>query len=214
MTRMHQLAKGANAPVPSAEVRVCLSWASGPDVDVSALLCHGTGKVGSGADFVFFNQPDHPSGAVQHLPSEAAAGHSRDALEVTLLRVPAEVETIVIAASADRAFGQVADLALTVDDAGTGQALLAFPFAAGTETAIVAAELYRRAGSWKLRAVGQGYDDGLAGLARDYGITVDDPGPGTAAAPTPAPTTAPAPVPAPTGGVDWLNPPVPAGYEI
>ena len=41
-----------------------------------------------------------------------------------------------------------------------------------TERAVVLFELYRRDARWKVRAVGQGYDDGLAGLARDFGVTV------------------------------------------
>ncbi|TDD95628.1 hypothetical protein E1298_04430 [Actinomadura rubrisoli] len=32
---------------------------------------------------------------------------------------------------------------------------------------------FRRQGGWRLRAVGQGYADGLAGLARDHGVTID-----------------------------------------
>ncbi|WP_280355531.1 VWA domain-containing protein [Nocardia otitidiscaviarum] len=42
------------------------------------------------------------------------------------------------------------------------------------ETVVVLAELYRRGDDWKVRAVGQGYSSGLAGLATDYGVTVDD----------------------------------------
>ncbi len=40
-------------------------------------------------------------------------------------------------------------------------------------SALVWGELYLRNGNWRLRAVGQGWSDGLAGLARDYGVNVD-----------------------------------------
>ena len=43
---------------------------------------------------------------------------------------------------------------------------------ASSETAMVFAELYRNAGEWKFRAVGQGYASGLGGIARDYGVNV------------------------------------------
>jgi stress response protein SCP2 len=43
---------------------------------------------------------------------------------------------------------------------------------ATVEAALVCLEIYRRDGTWRLRAVGQGYDDGLARLARDFGIDV------------------------------------------
>jgi hypothetical protein len=67
---------------------------------------------------------------------------------------------------------------------------------AGTETAFIGGELYLRAGQWKFRAVGQGYASGLAGLATDFGITVDDtpsdtPSPATAPIPPPTTTVAP-----------------------
>ena len=41
-----------------------------------------------------------------------------------------------------------------------------------TERAVVLFEFYRRDATWKVRAVAQGYDDGRAGLARDFGVTV------------------------------------------
>lgn len=54
------------------------------------------------------------------------------------------------------------------------------------ETVVVLAELYRRGDAWKVRAVGQGYASGLAGLATDYGVDIDDAGTEPAAAPVPA----------------------------
>jgi uncharacterized protein YkwD len=54
---------------------------------------------------------------------------------------------------------------------------------------LLLAELYRRGDRWKLRALGQGYADGLAGLARDFGVEVaDDAQDSDADAPPPAPS--------------------------
>jgi stress response protein SCP2 len=93
------------------------------------------------------------------------------------------VERVVLAASADGgAFGQVPGLRLVLTDLTGGAVLAEFPIAAADETAMISGELYRRDGRWKFRAVGQGYANGLAGLATDFGITVDDPAPGTAVA--------------------------------
>lgn len=47
-----------------------------------------------------------------------------------------------------------------------------FQPAASVETALACLEVYRRDGTWRLRAVGQGYDDGLVGLARDFGVDI------------------------------------------
>ncbi|WP_037821331.1 TerD family protein, partial [Streptomyces sp. NRRL S-146] len=186
--------KGSNTPVPTAPLRVELGWRTGPgvpDADASALLLV-SGKVRSDADFVFYNQPAHSSGAVRHEGKRDAGGRVTDTLLVDLARVEPEIETLVLAASSDGgAFGQVPDLYIEVQDAAQGAPVARFDNpGATTETAFVLGEFYRRQGAWKFRAVGQGYSSGLEGLATDYGITVDEP---QQAAPTPPPVTAPAP---------------------
>ncbi|WP_251059890.1 TerD family protein [Streptomyces sp. ISL-100] len=192
--------KGTNVPVPAQAVRVELGWRSGPgvpDVDASALLLV-SGKVRSDADFVFYNQPAHASGAVRHDGKTPSGDSVTDTLSVDLAQVEAAVETVVLAASADGGnFGQVPGLYVRVLDAANGTELARFDSQdASVETAFVLGELYRRQGAWKFRAVGQGYDSGLEGLARDFGISVDEPQQQTsapAAAPTAPPVAAPAP---------------------
>ncbi|MDA5142159.1 VWA domain-containing protein [Streptomyces sp. AD681] len=202
------LSKGANVPVDSPAVRVELVWSAGPgvpEVDASALLLTSAGRVRDDGDFVFYNQPRHTSGAVRHLGkrggSGADAGVTSDAVEVDLRSVETAVERIVLCASADGGtFGLVPGLSLRVLDAATGTGLARFDITAGPETALVGGELYRRQGRWKFRAVGQGYAAGLAGLATDFGITVDDDAPPAAAAPpaTTRPTAPRMPTPPPT----------------
>ncbi|MFF9117946.1 TerD family protein [Streptomyces massasporeus] len=203
------MSKGSNTPVPTAALRVELGWRTGPsvpDADASALLLV-SGKVRSDADFVFYNQPAHSSGAVRHEGKRDAGGRVTDTLLVDLARVEPEIETLVLAASSDGgAFGQVPDLYIEVQDAAQGAPVARFENpGATTETAFVLGEFYRRQGAWKFRAVGQGYSSGLEGLATDYGITVDEP---QQAAPAPAPVTAPAPPAAPPAAA-YTPPPMP-----
>ncbi|WP_051865690.1 TerD family protein [Streptomyces griseus] len=194
--------KGSNVPVPTTALRVELGWRSGPgvpDADASALLLVA-GKVRSDADFVFYNQPAHTSGAVRHEGKRDAGGRVTDTLVVDLARVEPAIETVVLAASADGGtFGQVPDLYIEVRDAVRGTVAARFDSTgASVETAFVLGEFYRRQGAWKFRAVGQGYSSGLEGLARDFGITVDEPQhKATSTAPAPPvmpPVTMPAPV--------------------
>ncbi|MFI8204164.1 TerD family protein [Streptomyces sp. NPDC085937] len=171
--------KGSNTPVPATALRVAVGWRSGPgvpDADVSALLLAG-GKVRSDADFVFYNQPAHASGAVRHEGKRQAGGEVTDTLLVDLTRVEPGIETVILAASSDGgSFGRVPGLYVEVQDAANGTRAARFdPAGATTETAFVLGEFYRRQGAWKFRAVGQGYSSGLEGLATDYGITVDEP---------------------------------------
>nr|WP_106436486.1 MULTISPECIES: TerD family protein [Streptomyces] len=218
--------KGSNVPVPASAVRVELGWRTGPgapDVDASALLLV-SGKVRSDADFVFYNQPAHSSGAVRHEGKRTAGDTVTDTLSVDFGRVEPAIETVVLAASADGgSFGRVPGLYIRVLDASGGAELARFDSEDATvETAFVLGELYRRQGAWKFRAVGQGYGSGLAGLATDFGISVDEPqhapGPASVPAPTAAPapapvqSSAPLPPPPPTAPAAPLQPPTAPAY--
>jgi len=202
--------KGANTPVPTTALRVDVGRRSGPevpDVDASALLLTG-GRVRGDEDFVFYNQPLHPSGAVRHEGRREADGRVTDTLLVDLARLEAGIERVVLAASADGgAFGRVPDLYIELRDTATGGVVARFDgIGADVETALVLGELYRRQGIWKFRAVGQGYSSGLEGLATDFGITVDEPQ-HPAPPPAPAPQASPAPLPPPSGASVPLPPP-------
>lgn len=187
--------KGSNVAVPTTALRVELGWRSGPgvpDTDASALLLVG-GKVRSDADFVFYNQPAHSSGAVRYEGKRDAGGQVTDSLLVDLARVEPAIETVVLAASADGGtFGQVPGLYIRVLDDRAGIEIARFDSTdAGVETAFVLGEFYRRQGAWKFRAVGQGYSSGLEGLATDFGITVDEPQQAAPPTPVTSPVTAP-----------------------
>ncbi|WP_277441604.1 VWA domain-containing protein [Streptomyces sp. SPB162] len=199
MTSTPPLGKGANVPVAATAVRAVLTWDAGPgvpDVDASALLLTGAGRVRSDADFVFYNQPEHPTGAVRQVGS-AASGE--DVIDVDLGRIEPAVERVVLGASADGGtFGQVPGLRLRLVDRATEAELARFDMTATSETAFLGGELYRRGDGWKFRAVGQGYASGLAGLAQDFGISVDEEP--SAATPTPVPLPVPPPPPLPPSG--------------
>ncbi|MFI9275136.1 TerD family protein [Kitasatospora sp. NPDC052896] len=214
----HVMAKGANISLAVAAVRLVLRWGGapgGPDVDASGLLLGVDGRVRSDADFVFYNQPRHPSGLVRHLPKQrlTESDEIADSIEVDLAKLPAEIDRVVLAGSAEEgSFRAVRGLRVLLYDAAptaAGAAPLAeFPVADVEEvSALVCGELYRRAGSWKFRAVGQGYASGLGGLATDFGIAVDDDEPAAPAVPAPA---APARAPREEPGTYPLAPAVPA----
>ncbi|MFJ4979178.1 VWA domain-containing protein [Streptomyces coeruleorubidus] len=211
--------KGSNLPIAAKAVQVELGWSGGPgapDADASALLLRADGRVRDDGDFVFYNQPQHVSGAVRHLGKRRDGGDTTDTVGVDLEALEPEIERVVLGASADGGtFGQLSGLRLRLLDAGTGGQLALFEMAATTETAFIGGELYRRAGQWKFRAVGQGYASGLAGLATDFGISVDEEPGATASTASSAPTfpsapAAPAPTPAVASAPLRPGPPTPA----
>ncbi|MEU0174354.1 TerD family protein [Streptomyces massasporeus] len=158
---------------------VSLGWSDPTgegDADVSVLLLDGSGKVRSDADFYFYNNPVAADGSVQLLGKEPTGEGSEDRISFDLTAVPAEVERIVVAASRYEGarFGELDDLKVTLADA-VGESLLRFVIEdAGQVSAIIFGELYRRGEEWKFRAVGQGYESGLAGLATDFGVDIED----------------------------------------
>ncbi|WP_461030274.1 TerD family protein, partial [Streptomyces sparsus] len=175
---------GSNLTLPAARVAVDVS--APVRLDVSGLLVGADGKVRSDADFVFYNQPAAPG--VTH--SSSGGG---DTITVDTAAVPSDIDKIVVTASLDSPGATFAgtEPTGTVRDAATGTVVASFtPPRLGAETALVLVEVYRRGGAWKVRAVGQGYADGLSGIATDFGVTVEEPAP-AAAAPAPAPPVSP-----------------------
>ncbi|MFJ8130592.1 TerD family protein [Streptomyces hydrogenans] len=164
---MRGLIKGDNAFVPTAALRVAVR--SG--VDVAALLVTERGRVRGDADIVFDGAPEHASGAVRL----AEDGDGTVWLDADLAGVEESVDRVLVVVSTEE--GALRDArGLSAEVLGPdGATVVAYEVTdAGAETAMVVAELYRRSGGWKFRAVGQGYVDGLTGLAADHGVEVGE----------------------------------------
>ncbi|MEU9994993.1 TerD family protein [Streptomyces sp. NPDC048370] len=190
---MTAMTPGSNIPLSAA--RVAVDVAAPVRLDVSGLLLSANGKVRSDDDFIFYNQPTGPG-----VTYRSGGGSAPDAIVVDTGAVPPGIEKIVVTASPDAA-GQTfqgIEPTATLRNADDGSVLATFtPPQLGAETALVVVEIYLRNGAWKARAVGQGYANGLAGIATDFGVSVDEePAAAPAAAPVAPPVAAP-PVSAP-----------------
>ncbi|MFF3732844.1 TerD family protein [Streptomyces sp. NPDC002476] len=191
---MTAMTPGSNIPLSAARVAVDVS--APVRLDVSGLLLTASGKVRSDDDFVFYNQPVGPG-----VTYRSGGGASPDAILVDTTAVPPGIEKIVVTASPDAA-GQTfqgIEPTATVRNADDNSVLATFtPPLLTTETALVVMEVYLRNGAWKVRAVGQGYANGLAGIATDFGVSVEDePAPTATPAPAATPGAPPAPAAAP-----------------
>ncbi|MFD0362710.1 VWA domain-containing protein [Nocardia sp. GCM10030253] len=171
------LVKGQNGPLAAATAVVSVRVDAA--ADVSALLVTESGKVRSDADFVFFNQPSAPG--IELRPGTPAS------LAVSLADVPVAIRQIRAVITLDdpaATFGQCAPPVAVVGD-GAGNVLYEYVIdGLGTESVVIALELYRRNTEWKVRAVGQGYAGGFAALVIDHGVSVDDEPPGAPTAAT------------------------------
>ncbi|MEU5037780.1 TerD family protein [Streptomyces sp. G9] len=205
---MTAMTPGSNIPLSAA--RVAVDVAAPVRLDVSGLLLTADGKVRSDDDFIFYNQPSGPG-----VTYRAGGGSAPDAIMVDTTAVPPGIEKIVVTASPDAA-GQTfqgIEPTATVRNADDGSAIATFtPPQLGAETALVVIEIYLRNGAWKARAVGQGYANGLAGIATDFGVSVEEPAapvaPPVPAAPAPVAPQPLAPVAAPVD--PRIAPPAPA----
>ncbi|AEE44353.1 TerD family protein [Cellulomonas fimi] len=187
------LAKGGNVSLTKeapnlTKALVGLGWdvrttsGDGFDLDASALLVDAGGKVLSDLHFVFYNNLTSPDGSVTHTgDNRTGEGDGDDeALVVDLTLVPATVEKIVFPVSIydaekrRQSFGQVRNAFIRVVNQADNEELARYDLSedASSETAMIFGEIYRHSGEWKFRAVGQGYDTGLAGIARDFGVQI------------------------------------------
>ncbi|MEV5980319.1 TerD family protein [Streptomyces sp. NPDC052114] len=175
-----ELVRGQNHPLPATRLEIRVS--AGRPIVAGATLGDDQGRV-RGVEWVA--HPGSPTLPGLEVSQQAAADHR---LAVDLDALPDTVHRVSVL------------LALPVGVGGpVSFAALAAPFVAVTgldgaevasytitdldaESAVVALELYRRQGAWKVRAVGQGYAGGLAEMLTDQGLpqarelaaTIDD----------------------------------------
>ena len=174
------LPAGAVVDIPKGMDRftVNVAWTSAksdpsndPEVDVVAFELAGDGRVPSDDEFIFYNQPASPDGVARL----SIDGDREQGVSIDLAAAPDEIERITIGAAidGDATFGDVGAISVTVDAAEFTFATAVLD-AATTERSMIIAEIYRRNGLWRFRAVGQGYDDGLAEFAVRHGVEVEE----------------------------------------
>ena len=150
------------------------------DLDASAFMLTAEGKVQSDAGFIFYNQPKSAEGSVHYLGDNRTGDADGDDEQITvdLDAVPAAITkvafsvTIHDAVARAQSFGQVSNAFIRVVNQDGGVELARYDLTedyAG-ETALIFGELYRHNGEWKFKAVGQGYNGGLAALAKGFGV--------------------------------------------
>lgn len=173
---MQDMQQGGNAPIGVSRLRIALTWTPvagrGVEADVSAYLLTASGKVRGDRDMVFYNQTEGGAGAVRFQAGDGGA------FDIDLDLMPEDIERIVVCLTIDEAQAKghtlalVEDAAITVSEGAAGIMSFRPDLVGATEAAMIFGELYRRGGQWKFRAVGQGFNGGLAPLASSFGIDI------------------------------------------
>lgn len=193
------LSKGANVNLsknnPSlTKLRIGLGWDArltdgrSHDLDASAILVTDSGQVRNAGDFVFYNNLVSADGSVRHTGDNLTGDGDGDdeVIIIDLGAVSPEVTRIVIVASSFTeagetpvTFGQVQNAYISayddskfseLDPKASEMAHYDLSEDVSTETALIFGEVYRHGADWKFRAIEQGFNDGLAGVIRTFGL--------------------------------------------
>ena len=135
----------------------------------------------SDGDFCFYNNKDVGGAVIHQGDNRTGEGDGDDEqIKIVLSKTPAEVEKVAVAVtihdgeSRGQSFGQVSNAFIRIVDAKSGTEIVRYDLSedASVETAMILGEVYRNAGEWKFRAVGQGFKGGLGPLASNYGVNI------------------------------------------
>jgi tellurium resistance protein TerD len=170
-------------------IKVGLAWDANAtdtgaqfDLDASVFLVGADGKVLSDGHFIFYNNATSPCGAIVHKgDNRTGEGDGDDeVIEIDLDKVDASVDKIIFTVTIDEAqarnqnFGQVSNSLIRILNQEGGAEITKYELDEdySSETAINFGELYRKDGGWNFKAVGAGFNDGLAGFCKMYGVSI------------------------------------------
>ena len=153
------------------------------DLDASAFLLGADDKCSCDKDFIFYNNAVNENESVVYSGDNRVGGDGSDVCESIIIHlddVPSSIHKIVFTVTIDAAeergqnFGQVDNAFIRLTNEDTGVKELEYNLAEdySLETALVIAELYRVDGGWGFKAVGAGFNGGLAALCTRYGLDV------------------------------------------
>ncbi len=187
------LTKGANVSLSKEspglkKILAGLGWESRTtdgaafDLDASVFLLKGDGRVRNDNDFIFYNNLKSADGSVEHTGDNTTGEGDGDdeQIKVNLESLPSDVDKIAFTVTIHEAdvrrqnFGQVNNAYIRIVNDSSGTEIVRFDLSEdySTETAMIFGEIYRHNGEWKFKAIGQGFNGGLAPLAKNYGVNV------------------------------------------
>ncbi|MFF8531423.1 TerD family protein [Streptomyces sp. NPDC015532] len=163
-----ELVRGQNHPLSQVRLEVRIS--AGKPIVAGATLSDEQGRV-RGVEWVA--HPGAPTLPGLEVSKQAAADHrlafDLDALPQAVHRVSVLL-ALPTGVGGPVRFGAVAAPFVAVTGLDGLEVASYTVTGLDAESAVVALELYRRQGAWKVRAVGQGYAGGLAELLTDQGL--------------------------------------------
>ncbi|MFI9824713.1 TerD family protein [Streptomyces sp. NPDC052013] len=165
-----ELVRGQNHPLSQSRLEIRIS--AGTPIVAAAALGDEAGRI-HGVEWVA--HPGAPTQPGLEVSRQAAADH-RLAVDLDAMTDAVHRVSVLLALPAPGGgpgpvrFGSVAAPFVAVTGLDGTEVASYTITGLEAESAVVALELYRRQGAWKVRAVGQGYAGGLADLFTDQGL--------------------------------------------
>lgn len=153
------------------------------DLDASIFMLKHNGKVGNDNDFIFYGNLAHPSKSVVHTgDNRTGEGDGDDeVIKIELSKIPNGYERLVATITiydADKRFqnfGMISNAYIRLVDESNNEEILRYDLSEdfSTQTALVVGEIYKHNNQWQFKAIGSGYNGGLAKLCATYGIDAE-----------------------------------------
>ncbi|WP_449376645.1 TerD family protein [Bacillus safensis] len=169
------LQMGANTVLNSPKGQVSISYevSSAIDISLTAFLLTDSDLVQGDNGIIFYNQPESATGVATLLPAEISDQLKRHQLNFDMSKVPVGITKMAITLTEDQGIGfsQVKNLQAEIR---TGDEVLYLtPVNFTNEKGIVVVELYIRNSETKARSIWRGFNSGLEGLCKLYGVEVE-----------------------------------------
>ena len=153
------------------------------DLDASIFMLKHNGKVGNDNDFIFYGNLAHPSKSVVHTgDNRTGEGDGDDeVIKIELSKIPSGYERLVVTITIYDAnkrfqnFGMISNAYIRLVDESNNEEILRYDLSEdfSTQTALVVGEIYKNNNQWQFKAIGSGYNGGLAKLCATYGIDAE-----------------------------------------
>ncbi|QXJ48774.1 TerD family protein [Bacillus sp. FSL W7-1034] len=169
------LQMGANTVLNSPKGQLSISYevSSAIDISLTAFLLTDSNLVQGDNGIIFYNQPESTTGVATLLPAEISDQLKRHQLNFDMSKVPVGITKIAITLTEDRGIGFSHVKNLQAEIRTGDEVLYLTPVSFTNEKGIVVVELYIRNSETKARSIWRGFDSGLEGLCKLYGVEVE-----------------------------------------
>lgn len=161
------------------QIRIAMGWnVLNPqcDIDLSAYLLDGSGKVPGDDWFVFYGQTQSPDGSV--ILNTSGSSQDRETADIDFTKLHSSIRKIVFVLTINEAFAQRLNFSMVKDayirllDPAGRQEILSFMLTDyyANVTSMMLGEIYLYNDTWKFSAIGNGVARDLAGLCELYGV--------------------------------------------